>query len=83
MGHHGTCWSRAESGDHRSQLEDYLAFLHISGGGAAREWLAREPGVDRLVDGVPCQVEQLGGYGNAVIPAAAEHIGRLITGVAA
>lgn len=52
-------------------------------GGAAREWLAREPGVGRLVDGVPCQVEQLGGYGNAVIPAAAEHIGRLITGVAA
>jgi DNA (cytosine-5)-methyltransferase 1 len=47
-------------------------------GKAARAWLAAEPRVDRLVDGVPDQVGQLAGYGNAVIPAAAEHIGRLI-----
>ncbi|MFZ3569931.1 DNA cytosine methyltransferase [Streptomyces sp. BH097] len=47
-------------------------------GQAARQWLEAEPRVDRLVDGVPHQVEQLAGYGNAVIPAAAEHIGRLI-----
>jgi DNA (cytosine-5)-methyltransferase 1 len=44
----------------------------------AREWLEAEPRVDRLVDGVPDQVDQLAAYGNAVIPAAAEHIGRLI-----
>ncbi|MFE4547582.1 DNA cytosine methyltransferase [Streptomyces sp. NPDC056785] len=45
---------------------------------AARQWLEAEPRVDRLADGVPDQVDQLAGYGNAVIPAAAEHIGRLI-----
>ncbi|MCZ9350751.1 DNA (cytosine-5-)-methyltransferase [Streptomyces mutabilis] len=47
-------------------------------GKAARKWLEAEPRVDRLVDGIPNQVEQLAAYGNAVIPAAAEHIGRLI-----
>ncbi|NNJ04184.1 DNA (cytosine-5-)-methyltransferase [Streptomyces sp. PKU-MA01144] len=45
---------------------------------AAREWLEAEPRVDRLVDGLPGRVDSLVGYGNAVIPAAAEHIGRLI-----
>lgn len=45
---------------------------------SARAWIAAEPRVDRLVDGVPDQVDQLAAYGNAVIPAAAEHIGRLI-----
>lgn len=45
---------------------------------AAREWLEAEPRVDRLVDGVPSQVDQLAAYGNAVIPAVAEHLGRLI-----
>lgn len=52
-------------------------------GKAAREWLAAEPRVDRLVDGVPDQVGQLAGYGNAVIPAIVEHIGRLIVADAA
>jgi len=32
MGSHGVCWSRAETGEHRSQLEDYLAWQRISGG---------------------------------------------------
>lgn len=47
-------------------------------GRTARAWLAAEPDVDRLVDGVPNQVDRLAAYGNAVIPAAAEHIGRLV-----
>ncbi|MDW4905067.1 DNA (cytosine-5-)-methyltransferase [Streptomyces sp. ADMS] len=50
----------------------------VARGQAAREWLEAEPRVDRLVDGVPDQVDQLAAHGNAVIPAAAEHIGRLI-----
>ena len=33
IGSHGICWSRAESGQHRSQLEDYLAWMHIREGG--------------------------------------------------
>lgn len=32
MGSHGISWKRAESGDHRWQLEDYLAFLWLSEG---------------------------------------------------
>jgi DNA (cytosine-5)-methyltransferase 1 len=44
----------------------------------AREWLAREPRVDRLVDGVPSQVDRLRLAGNAVIPQIPEWIGRLI-----
>ena len=44
----------------------------------AREWLAREPRVDRLVDGVPAQVDRLRVAGNAAVPVIAEHIGRLI-----
>ncbi|MEU6342167.1 DNA (cytosine-5-)-methyltransferase [Streptomyces sp. NPDC046977] len=50
---------------------------------AAREWLEAEPRVDRLVDGLPGRVDELAAYGNAVIPAAAEHIGHLIVADAA
>lgn len=47
---------------------------------AAREWLEGEPGVDRLVDGLPKPVAgpALGALGNAVVPQVAEHVGRLI-----
>jgi DNA (cytosine-5)-methyltransferase 1 len=45
---------------------------------SARAWLEAQPSVDLLVDGLPGRVDQLAAYGNAVIPAAAEHIGQLI-----
>jgi DNA (cytosine-5)-methyltransferase 1 len=45
---------------------------------AAGEWLAREPRVDRLVDGVPSQVDRLRVIGNAVVPAITEEIGRQV-----
>ena len=44
----------------------------------ACEWLAREPRVDRLADGIPDQLDRLRGAGNAVVPQAAEAIGRQI-----
>lgn len=37
MGGHMVCWSRAESGEHRSQLEDYLAWLFLAAGGKRME----------------------------------------------
>lgn len=49
-----------------------------SRGEQARQWLAREPRVDRLVDGIPRQVDRLRGAGNAVVPPVLEHIGRQI-----
>lgn len=45
---------------------------------AAREWLECEPRVGRLANGIPRQVDRLRVAGNAVVPAVAEHIGRLI-----
>lgn len=45
---------------------------------SAREWLATEPPVDRLVDGVSSQSHRLRVAGNAVVPVITEHIGRLI-----
>ena len=33
MGKHGICWSRAENGNHRHQLEDFLAHLYVRAGG--------------------------------------------------
>lgn len=45
---------------------------------AAAAWLAGEPRVDRLADGIPHQVERLRVIGNAIIPAAGEHLGRLL-----
>lgn len=45
---------------------------------AVGEWWAVEPGVGRVADGVPYRVDRLRALGNAVVPQAAEYVGRLI-----
>lgn len=37
-----------------------------------------EPGVPRVVDGVPSVLDEIRQYGNAVCPPAAEHVGRIV-----
>jgi DNA (cytosine-5)-methyltransferase 1 len=69
-----------QSGDGRSPLSaGGLPSMAVPDRGQlAREWLAREPRVDRLADGIPAQVDRLRLAGNAVVPQLAEHIGRVI-----
>lgn len=33
IGSHGVCWGRAENNNHRSQLEDFLGWMHVKEGG--------------------------------------------------
>lgn len=50
MGEHGICWARAESEDHRWQLEDFLAWQHISAGGQrVSGWLVNPEWLDWLM----------------------------------
>ncbi|MFZ3569250.1 DNA cytosine methyltransferase [Streptomyces sp. BH034] len=80
-GVYGDARSRVdEGGERRSPLaaRGLLGLPASARGESARKWLEAEPRVGRLVDGIPAQVDQLAAYGNAVIPAAGEHIGRLI-----
>lgn len=44
----------------------------------ASAWLASEPDVDRLADGIPNQSHRLRCAGNAVVPAASEYMGQKI-----
>lgn len=80
-GEHGIAWDRmGESGERRASFTvGGLSGLDIhSRRQRARDWLASEPRVDRLADGIPRQVDRLRGAGNAVVPPVIEHIGREI-----
>jgi DNA (cytosine-5)-methyltransferase 1 len=75
--------SRDRMGEGRERRPSFAARglrgLEVAARGeAARQWLATQPRVDRLVDGVPDQSHRLRCAGNAVVPVVAEHIGRLI-----
>lgn len=56
-----------------------------SAAGDVRRGWAPEPAVARVADGVPIRLvrDPIHALGNAVVPAVAEHIGRLVTGRAA
>lgn len=53
MGSHGVAWVRAESGDHRSQLEDYLAWQYLQGGGLRTPGLQVNPEWNDWLMGFP------------------------------
>jgi hypothetical protein len=50
MGKHGVAWTRAETGKHRSQLDDYLAWQYINAGGKrVSGWKANPEWIDWLM----------------------------------
>lgn len=53
MGKHGIAWSRAENGEHRSQLEDYLAHLYLRAGGKRISGLLVHPSFCETMMGWP------------------------------
>ena len=81
QGEHGQTRDRVDAGGERGSP---LTTRGLSGLAVhqrreqASAWLAREPRVDRLADGIPSQVERLHAAGNAVVPQVAEHIGKQI-----
>ena len=71
IGTHGIAWSRAEQGNHKCNLEDYLAYLYIRNGrkrvrGDVRVGVFRRPD-----DGVAPEVDELKALGNGQVPAVA------------
>lgn len=80
-GEHGLSWDRMVSGrvGRPSFSTGGLSGLPVHRRRRqASAWLEREPRLDRLVDGIPNQVDRLRVAGNAVVPAVAWHIGELI-----
>lgn len=53
MGAHGLCWKRAETGNHRSNLEDYLAYLYVKNGGKRIPGMNIHPCFVSLMMGFP------------------------------
>jgi DNA (cytosine-5)-methyltransferase 1 len=53
--------------------------LAAYGLGEVSRWWVRQPSVGRVVDGVPRRLDRVGYLGNAVVPQAAELVGRYIT----
>ena len=45
---------------------------------SGNSWWSVESGLDRVASGIPARVDRLRALGNAVVPAVAEHVGRLI-----
>ena len=77
----GGAWDRMdESGDRRAPVTvGGLSGLDVhQRRKQARAWLASEPAVDRLADGIPNQSHRLRCAGNAVVPAIAEYMGQKI-----
>lgn len=77
----GWPWGSAGEATHRGNLAAPRMAEHTP---SADHW-ANEPSMGRLVDGIPpgLAARQLRALGNAVVPQAAEHIGRLVMEAAA
>lgn len=78
MGSHGIAWGRAETGNHRSQLEDYVAWLWLRSGRPRISGLQLNPEWTDWLMGFPTNHTACVSQENAVVPAVTEHIGRLI-----
>ncbi|MGA0397105.1 MAG: DNA cytosine methyltransferase [Ilumatobacteraceae bacterium] len=55
---------------------------HVDVPSVRRATWTPEPDVGRMADGIPARVDRLRGLGNAVVPQVAEHVGRIIMGMA-
>ena len=53
MAKHGICWKRAEDGEPKGNLEDYLAYLYVKSGGKRIRGLAISASFETLMMGWP------------------------------
>lgn len=69
-----------QSGERRSSLQSgrFYRLALAARGKHPHARLECEPGLARLVDGIPYRMERLSGLGNAVDPRVAEYVGRLL-----
>lgn len=67
MGSHGIAWCRARAGEHRHNLEDWLAWKHLQDGGEETR-PEHLPKLRRVADDVAFGVDRIKALGNGQVP---------------